>query len=139
MTAELGAADALVILTRIKAYHSPQADDDATCEAWADALNYARVTNVRDAVAAVVRHYTTPGANPWITPGDVVGHYKAIRWDRLKDYMDDGRLTPDVPGDAHGSIHAKTAQARARAIEDGMPVEQAIATIPPVAAIEAPR
>ena len=72
MSNEMGTADALVILTRIKAYHSPQSDDDATCEAWADALNYGGVTNVRDAVMAVVRHYNTQGANPFIIPGDVI-------------------------------------------------------------------
>lgn len=128
----------LELLALVKGFHGPQDLGDGTVAAWQMAFAYAKISNFADAKAAVVAHYTTPGANPWITPGDVVGHYKDLRWDRIKD-LRDGQLTPDVPGEAHGRIHAKTHQARAKAVEDGMPVEQAIATIPIIKAIESGR
>lgn len=133
MTTALDAADALVILTRIKAYHSPQSDDDATCDAWADALNYAGVTNVRDAVSGVMRHYTTPGANPWITPGDVIGHYRTIRDVRLKN-VEHADLTEDVdPND--GRAYLATLRHRLALVGDGLTVEQAKRSpLPPEAA-----
>lgn len=122
MSNEMGTADALVILTRIKAYHSPQSDDDATCEAWADALNYGGVTNVRDAVMAVVRHYNTQGANPFIIPGDVIAGYQDIREARQVN-IGDGDLTEDVDPYDTRACNA-TLRARRRAIGDGMPLDQ---------------
>ena len=135
-TVELDAADALVILTRIKLYHSPQDDSDATCQAWAEALNYAGVTNLRDADEAVKRHYTTPGANPFITPGDIAGRYREIRRERVAG-INDGDLTPDVDPLAPDSMHTATLKARYAAVLEGMPKAQAIATIPQAKAIEA--
>ena len=134
----LDAPQTLELLALVKSFHGPQDLGTGTVAAWQMAFAYAKVGNLDDAKAAVVAHYVTPGSNPWITPGDVVGHYKEIRWDRIKD-LRDGQLTPDVPGDAHGRIHAKTAQARAKAVEDGMPLDEAIATIPVVRAIESGR
>lgn len=77
-------SDALAILTKIRAYHGPQDVSQATCAAWAEALNEAHVTSVTNCLAAVTRHYATPGTNPWITPGDVAGLARAIGDDRLE-------------------------------------------------------
>ena len=132
----IDAGDALAILTEIKLYHNQQDNSTAACEAWARALNHAGVTNVRDAIEAVERHYATPGANPWIIPGDVVGHYRALRNERVKD-INDGDLTPDLDPFAPVSVYLGTHKARYAAVEDGMPRAAAIATIAPVKMIEA--
>ena len=132
-TNEIDKADALVILTKIKAFHSPQNDDDATCEAWADALNYGGVTNIRDAVTSVMRHYGTRGANPWITPGDVIGGYREIRNARFRG-IQDSDLTEDVDPDDIPAYLA-TLRYRNAAIADGSSLEQAQALpLPPTAA-----
>lgn len=96
MTTGMDAADALLVLTKIKLFHPPQDDTDDTCRAWAQALTYAGVASVQDAIDAVQRRYATPGANPWITPGDVVAGVRAIRSKRL-DSSD--AILPDVDPD----------------------------------------
>lgn len=133
---DFDAGDALAVLTQIKLYHQPQDNSDAVAVAWARALSGAGVTNVNDAMAAVDRHYSTPGANRWIIPGDVIRHYRELRYERIAD-IQDGELTPDLDPHASGREYARTTQARAAAMMDGVPKEQAIATIPPVKAIEA--
>lgn len=124
------------VLARIKTYHSPQDVGEAVITSWVDAFAYAGVKNAFDAEAAVIRHYTMPGANQWITPGDVVGHYRAIRHARIEG-IEDGDLTPDLDPFAPGRIYAKTMQARGAAVMDGMSIQQAIATVPVAKAIEA--
>lgn len=137
MTA-IDAADALLILTKIRTFHGPQDTGTSVCHSWAEALNYAGVASVPDALQAVVRHYSTPGCNQWITPGDVVAGVKAIRAERMQG-VNDGDLTPDLDPFAPARDYVATTQARAAAVMDGMPVRQAIATIAPVKAIEAVR
>ena len=111
------------ILARIKTYHSPQDIGETVITSWVDAFTYANVTNVQDAEAAVIRHYTTPGANPWITPGDVVGHYRSIRGVRLEG-VDHGDITKDVdPNDI--PAYLATLRYRRKAIANGMTVVQA--------------
>lgn len=126
------------VLARIKTFHAPQDIGEAVISSWVDAFAYANITNATDAEAAVIRHYTTPGANQWITPGDVVGHYRAIRNERLAG-ISDGDLTPDLPGDASGLVYVRTHRARQKAVADGLTVQEAIATVAPVRAIEARR
>ena len=133
---EITESGTMRVLAAIKAGHPPFDAGDAAIKFWTMALRLGGVTNIEDAIEAVVRHYSTPGANPWIIPGDVVGHYRELRRERVKD-INDGDLTPDLDPFAPVSVYLGTYKARYAAVEDGMPKAVAIATVAPVKMIEA--
>ena len=126
------------VLSAIKGLHNPQDTSDSVVTLWASAFRYAGITSTGDAVEAVVRHYSTEGANQWITPGDVIAGVKTIRAARIKG-INDGDLTPDLDPFIPAREYVDTLQARAAAVMDGMPPAAAIATVRPSAAIEANR
>lgn len=128
-----------LILGRIKAFHYQQDVGESVISAWHDALRFAGVQSERDAFDAVVRHYATPGCNPWITPGDVVAGVRAIRLEReakvaRQGSATDGDLTQDVdPNDI--PAYLATLRARREAIWAGATLDQALALpLPPEAA-----
>jgi hypothetical protein len=130
---ELTEDDTIDVLSAIKTFHSPQDDGDVTIKMWTVALRYGRVTNGADAVEAVVRHYTTPGANPFITPGDVIEKYREIRNARLQN-IDHGDVTQDVDA-SDVEAYLATLRMRIAAIADGATLAQANALpLPPAAA-----
>lgn len=95
------------VLARIRVYHGAQDTGAGATKAWTDALTYAGVTSLDDAIHAVVRHYTTPGANRWITPGDVVAGIRAIRDDRLdRTELPVPNVDPDDPRAGNDEIRA---------------------------------
>lgn len=134
----LTSADTLELLTLVKGFHDKQDLGAGTVAAWQMAFKLAKVTNLSDAKEAVVRHYSVPRANPWIIPGDVIGQYRDLRYARVAG-INDGDLTPDVDPLAPDSVHIATDKARYAAVIEGMPREQAIATIPPTKMIEGRR
>jgi hypothetical protein len=85
-----------LVVGKIRTYHQPQDIGDATITSWHEALTDAGVTSRADAIQAVVQHYATPGAERWITPGDIIAGIRRIRRARL-EHAD--QILPDVDPD----------------------------------------
>lgn len=128
--------DTIQVLAAIKAAHPPQEVGEATIRFWVAAFRSGQVTNVADAIQAVIDHYSTPGASPWVIPGDIIGRYREIRRVRVEE-INDGDLTPDLDPFAPMGLYLATHRARFKAVQDGMLKEHVVAAIPPSAAIEA--
>lgn len=130
------------VLARIKTYHSPQDVGESVITSWSDAFKLANVTNAEDAETAVIQHYSSPGCNRWITPGDVIEIYKAIRIARIEQATADSDvdlhavLTEDVdPSDAQAYL--ATLRHRLRALGDGLPLQRVVALPLPAEAAHA--
>lgn len=103
------------VLATVKTFHRAQDLGQATLRTWSTALQYASVQTTSDAVEAVLRHYTTPDNDPWITPAHVIAGVRAIRSSRLAGV---DMVTPNVDPDNVAAYRAELAALRA-AIADG--------------------
>ena len=109
----------------------PDARDTPILDFWHEQIGD---LDLRDSLTAVRDHFRNSGE--YLRPVHVRSAVKEIRWSRIAG-INDGDLTLDLDPDAPIGDYLATTRARASAIEGGMPIPQAIATIAPVKAIEA--
>lgn len=131
-------SETALVLAKIAAIDNRRLDDPTgrdtpILDAWHDVIGD---LNARDCIEAVRIHRQQ--STEWVQPAHIRSIVEDLRWNRIKD-IQDGQLTPDLDGFAPIGEYLATHRARARAIEDGMPMTEAIATIPPQKAIEGPR